>query len=68
MPDPEIFETLDLDFDTLVQRFREMAILVANTRIDLRDERTGDCMSFYFEGGTQSFVKAAGATAHAAAS
>ena len=57
MPDPEIFETLDLDFDTLVQRFREMAILVANTRIDLRDERTGDCMSFYFEGGTQSFVK-----------
>ncbi|MCY3913476.1 MAG: DNA topoisomerase (ATP-hydrolyzing) subunit B [Chloroflexi bacterium] len=57
MPDPEIFETLDLDFDTLVQRFREMAILVANTRIDLRDERTGDRRTFYFEGGTQSFVK-----------
>ncbi|MCY3784530.1 MAG: DNA topoisomerase (ATP-hydrolyzing) subunit B [Chloroflexi bacterium] len=57
MPDPEIFETLDLDFDTLVQRFREMAILVANTRIDLRDERTGDRRTFYFEGGTKSFVK-----------
>jgi len=57
MPDPEIFETLDLDFDTLVQRFREMAILVANTRIDVRDERTGDRRTFYFEGGTQAFVK-----------
>ena len=57
LPDPEIFETLDLDFDTLVQRFREMAILVANTRIDLRDERTGDRRTFYFEGGTKSFVK-----------
>ena len=57
LPDPEIFETLDLDFDTLVQRFREMAILVANTRIDVRDERTGDRRTFYFEGGTQSFVK-----------
>ncbi len=56
-PDPEIFETLDLDFDTLVQRFREMAILVANTRIDVRDERTGDRRTFYFEGGTKSFVK-----------
>ena len=53
----EIFETLDLDFDTLVQRFREMAILVANTRIDVRDERTGDRRTFYFEGGTKSFVK-----------
>ncbi len=57
MPDAEIFETLDLDFDTLVQRFREMAILVANTRIDVRDERTGDRRTFYFEGGTKSFVK-----------
>ena len=57
MPNPEIFETLDLDFDTLVQRFREMAILVANTRIDVQDERTGDRRTFYFEGGTQSFVK-----------
>ena len=57
MPNPEIFETLDLDFDTLVQRFREMAILVADTRIDVQDERTGDRRTFYFEGGTQSFVK-----------
>ncbi len=57
MPDPEIFETLELDFDLLVQRFREMAILVASTQIDLIDERTGRRMSFYFEGGTRSFVK-----------
>ena len=57
LPDSGIFETLDLDFDTLVQRFREMAILVANTRIDVRDERTGDRRTFYFEGGTKSFVK-----------
>ena len=57
MPDREIFETLELDFDLLVQRFREMAILVASTRIAVVDERTGRRMSFYFEGGTQSFVK-----------
>ena len=55
-PNPEIFETLELDFDLLVQRFREMAFLVANTRINLMDERTGQRMSFYFEGGTSAFA------------
>ena len=55
-PNPEIFETLELDFDLLVQRFREMAFLIANTHIHLTDGRTGQRMGFYFEGGTRAFV------------
>ncbi|MBM4437817.1 MAG: type IIA DNA topoisomerase subunit B, partial [Actinobacteria bacterium] len=54
--DRQVFETLDYNFDTLAQRFREMAYLVAGTRIRLLDERTHRRATFYFEGGITSFV------------
>ncbi len=57
-PDPEIFTTLDFRFDTLAQRFREIAFLTRGLTIRLRDERTeGQEISFYFEGGIASFVR-----------
>jgi len=56
-PDREIFRTIDYRFDTLAQRFREMAFLTRGLTISFRDERTGREMTFYFEGGILSFVR-----------
>jgi len=56
--DPTIFKgDLDYKFDTLVQRFREMAFVTRKVTIRLIDERTSREMSFYFEGGITSFVR-----------
>ncbi len=56
--DPEIFKgEVDYRFETLVQRFREMAFVTRAVRILLKDERTEREMTFYFEGGITSFVR-----------
>ncbi len=58
MPDVTIFkEGLDYKFDTLIQRFREMAFLTRALTIKFFDERDGHEMSFHFEGGVRSFVR-----------
>jgi DNA gyrase subunit B len=38
-PDPEIFETVDFDYETLRARFQQMAFLNKGLRITLTDER-----------------------------
>ncbi|WIK64193.1 DNA topoisomerase (ATP-hydrolyzing) subunit B [Gleimia hominis] len=40
-PDPEIFETVEFSFETLRQRFQQMAFLNKGLRITLTDEREG---------------------------
>ena len=56
--DPEIFKgNLDYRYDTLVQRFREMAFVTRGVTICFLDERTDREMTFYFEGGITSFVR-----------
>ena len=57
--DPQIFKDPELDFrfDTLVQRFREMAFVTRGVTIQFLDERTWREMSFHFEGGINSFVR-----------
>lgn len=56
--DPEIFKgDFEYRFDTLVQRFREMAFVTKGVTIFLLDERTDKEMTFYFEGGITSFVR-----------
>ena len=63
LPDKEIFDETVFDFDTLKQRFREMAFLTKGLRIIIRDERTSDDMpepkekSFHYEGGIKEFVQ-----------
>jgi DNA gyrase subunit B len=47
----------DYRFETLVQRFREMAFVTRGVTIHLVDERDGREMTFYFEGGITSFVR-----------
>ncbi|HEY47482.1 MAG: DNA gyrase subunit B [Anaerolineae bacterium SM23_ 63] len=44
-------------FETLVQRFREMAFVTRGVTINFLDERSDREMSFYFEGGITSFVR-----------
>ena len=60
MPDQIIFEETNFRFETLEQRFREMAFLNRGLTIEFCDERTDNgarWMSFYFEGGVRSFVR-----------
>jgi DNA gyrase subunit B len=61
MADRSIFTTVDYSFDTLAQRFREMAYLTKGLSITLLDERPGQGnereWTFYFEGGIVSFVR-----------
>ncbi len=44
-------------FDTLAQRFREMAFITRAVTIRLVDKRDDNDVTFYFEGGISSFVK-----------
>lgn len=56
--DREIFKgDVDYKFETLVQRFREMAFVTRKVEIRLIDERIQREMTFYFEGGIVSFVR-----------
>jgi DNA gyrase subunit B len=56
--DKQIFvEDFDYRFDTLVQRFREMAFVTRGVTIHFVDERNDREMKFYFEGGLTSFVR-----------
>jgi DNA gyrase subunit B len=56
--DLDIFKSgEDFKFDTLAQRFREMAFVTRKVQIRLVDERTNHQATFYFEGGITSFVR-----------
>jgi DNA gyrase subunit B len=56
--DPEIFKgELEYRFETLVQRFREMAFVTRGVTLNFYDERSYRQMTFYFEGGITSFVR-----------
>src|SRR5947209_4223453 len=57
LPDAEIFQTTEFDFDTLAQRLRETAYLTAGLRITITDERgEGQQVEFHYEGGIRDFV------------
>lgn len=56
-PDAEIFEEIVYHFETLKQRFREMAFLNKGIHITLSDERTNESQVFHYEGGIVSFVE-----------
>ncbi len=57
LADSTIFESLDYDFDILLQRFREMAYLTKGLGIVFKDERDDREMSFFFDGGIVSYVR-----------
>ena len=57
-PDAEIFDDIIFDYDTLKQRFREMAFLTKGLKIILRDWRGEELHehTFHYEGGIKEFV------------
>jgi DNA gyrase subunit B len=56
--DPTIFKGDETyKFETLAQRFREMAFVTRAVTLKLIDEREDKEISFHFEGGISSFVK-----------
>jgi DNA gyrase subunit B len=58
LPDAEIFEETEFDYNILKQRFREMAFL-KNLKIVLADERPEERIekTFHYEGGIKEFVQ-----------
>ena len=57
-PDPEIFEELEFDFETLAERLRETAFLTRGLKIELVDQRgQTNSVSFQYEGGIEDFVR-----------
>ena len=57
LPDAEVFETLDLEYQILAERMRETAFLTRGLRIDLIDERgSGQSDTFHYKGGIVDFV------------
>lgn len=58
-PDPEIFETLDFNYDTMKIRLRELAYLNRGLTIQLIDRREEPARdeSFHYEGGIVQFVE-----------
>ncbi len=64
MPDDQIFEDLNFDYEVLLNRLREQAFLNAGVKIIFRDERGGQTEQsdqvvenvLHYEGGITSFV------------
>jgi len=57
-PDPAIFkETVEFDYDWVVNYLRHQAYLTKGVLTTIYDERTGKRDAFYFEGGIKSYVK-----------
>ena len=59
LPDKNLFETMNYDFDSLATHFRETCFLNRGLQITFIDERgKGDReATYYFEGGIESFVR-----------
>lgn len=59
LPDKEIFEETEFDYNTLRQRLREMAFLTKGIKIVLRDNRLEDpkIRTFHYEGGIKEYVE-----------
>lgn len=58
-PDPEIFETLNFEFEILEKRLRDQAFLNAGLEIVLIDERGDEAVEehMHYEGGIRQFVQ-----------
>ena len=59
LPDTQIFDEVEFDFEILLKRFRELAFLNKGLKIILRDERPDEPIEkeLHYEGGIVSFVE-----------
>lgn len=56
-PDAQIFQTVELEYDIIKERLRELAFLNKGVRICIKDERANLEEVFFFEGGIAQFVE-----------
>jgi DNA gyrase subunit B len=57
MPDKTIFETVLFEYDTLAEKFKDLAYLNKTAIISFKDEISGRQDRFHFEGGIIEFVE-----------
>lgn len=57
LPDEEIFETVEFQYEILRKRLEELAYLNKGLEIEFADERSGDSESFRYDGGIVEFVQ-----------
>jgi DNA gyrase subunit B len=57
LPDREVFEETEFDFEIVAARCRELAFLNAGLAIQVNDDRSGEKTEFRYKGGLREFVK-----------
>ena len=57
VPDTEILETDNFNYEILIRRLRELAFLNKGIRLTIEDERTDKKDEFFYKGGIVSFVE-----------
>jgi DNA gyrase subunit B len=57
LPDPAVFETVDIKYETITTRLKEQAYLNAGLEIEILDERSGQSNTFKYDGGINEFVQ-----------
>jgi len=57
LPDKTMFETVDFDYGTLENRFRQEAYLNRLVTIVFEDKRVGKSETFHYDGGVAEYVK-----------
>jgi len=57
LANPDIFETVEYDYETLRARFQQMCFLNKGLTISLEDERTGKEDSYCYENGLKDYVE-----------
>jgi len=56
LPDPQIFETTEFDYETISTRLREVAFLNAGLLVEIFDQKSSKRERFQFNGGVSEFV------------
>ena len=56
-PDPEIFESTELNYEMIANRLRELAFLNKGVMLSITDERTEKGDEYRYEGGIKAFVQ-----------
>jgi len=56
VPDPEIFETVEFSYTSVLDRLRQQSYLTKGVKVKLIDEKSNRVYAFYFEGGIKSYV------------
>lgn len=56
-PDANVFETTEVDYETIQNRLRHQAYLTRGVWTAIVDETSGSRYGFYFEGGIESYVR-----------